>query len=85
MRKYYLICNTTGYGNYHEPIYMESSRDEARKIKEELQALYDKMRRELHQSIAECSVASVWEIEVPYNDPSTDRLMYQRKPLPGAH
>lgn len=79
MRKYYLICNTTGYGNYHKPIYMESSRDEAQKIKKELQILYDRMGKELHQNIAQRNVASIWEVEIPNYNPSTDRLMYQRK------
>jgi len=79
MRKYYLICATTGYGNYHKPIYMESSIDEAMKIRNELQLLYDRMGKELHQNIAQRNVASIWEVEIPNYDPSTDRLMYQRK------
>ena len=80
-RTLYFICKTTGYGNFHEPIYVETSREEAEKMKSELQRLYDSLRKLKHQSISECCVASVWKVTTRREFTCYASTIYNRKPL----
>ena len=85
MSTIYLICRTTGYGNFHTPIYLETSSEEAEKMKKHLQRLYDELRKAKKQSISECYVASVWKIELSdsryYRVSDKLSYVYKRYPL----
>ena len=83
MSTIYVICKTTGYGNFHTPIYIETSPEEANKLKNKLQAAYDKLNKATKANIAKCNIASIFKIEVnrTFDDFGTMTLVYQRKPV----
>ena len=80
-RTLYFVCRSTGYGNFHTPIYVETDSREAEKMKNELQGLYDALRRQKHQSIYECYVASVRKVVTRYDCSRYLSSIYNRKPL----
>lgn len=84
MSAIYLVCKTTGYGNYHTPVYLETSYEEANKMANKLKALYDRIRMLNKQNIYDCNIASIWKIDVDYyHYPSRDDIgsIYKRKPM----
>ena len=80
-RSLYFVCRSTGYGNFHTPIYVETDSREAEKMKNKLQGLYDALRKTKHQSIHECYVASVWKVVTECDCSRYLTTIYNRKPL----
>ena len=83
MSTIYVICKTTGYGNFHTPIYIETSIKEANKLKDQLQVAYDKLNKATKANIAKCNIASIFKVEVNsmFNNFGVMKLVYQRKPV----
>lgn len=80
-RSLYFVCRSTGYGNFHTPIYVETDSRKAEDMKNELQELYDALRRQKHQSIYECYVASVRKVVTECDCSRYLTTIYNRKPL----
>ena len=80
-RTLYFVCRSTGYGNFHTPIYVETDSRKAEDMKNELQGLYDALRRQKHQSIYECYVASVRKVVTRCDCSRYLATIYNRKPL----
>lgn len=80
-RTLYFVCRSTGYGNFHTPIYVETDSRKAEELKNELQGLYDALRRQKRQSIYECYVASVRKVVTRSDCSRYLATIYNRKPL----
>ena len=80
-RSLYFVCRSTGYGNFYTPIYVVTDSKEAEKMKNQLQGLYDALRRQKHQNIHECYVASVRKVVTECDCSRYLTTIYNRKQL----